>query len=87
MTKDGLSSCFSTTFMALHSEAMQAMILGNTLSRLLLASSTGDTVPRSLAGLFSCDSKYSMSPVVRKPVFGVSDQVRYKTGYTITEYG
>ena len=31
--------------------------------------------------------KYHMSLVVRKPVFGVSDQVRHKTGCTVTEVG
>ena len=31
--------------------------------------------------------KYHMSLVVRKPVFGVSDQVRHKTGCTDTEVG
>ena len=29
----------------------------------------------------------NLSLVVRKPVFGVSDQVRHKPGCTITEYG
>ena len=28
-----------------------------------------------------------MSFFVRKPVFGISDQVRHKPGYTATEYG
>ena len=32
-------------------------------------------------------SHYNMSLVVRKPVFGVSDQVRHKQGCTITEDG
>ena len=31
--------------------------------------------------------KYHMSLVVRKPVVGVSDQVRHKTGCTVTEVG
>ena len=30
---------------------------------------------------------YHMSLVVRKPVFGVSDQVRHKLGCAVTEYG
>ena len=30
---------------------------------------------------------YKMSPVVIKPVFGVSDQVRHKPGCTATEDG
>ena len=30
---------------------------------------------------------FDMSLVLRKPVFGVSDQVRYKPGWVITEDG
>ena len=33
------------------------------------------------------DSIYDLSLVVRKPVFGVSDQVRHKPGCTATEDG
>ena len=32
-------------------------------------------------------SVWNMSLVVRKPVFGVSDQVQHKPGYTTTEDG
>ena len=35
----------------------------------------------------SCLSQIYLSPVVRKPVFGVSDQVRHKPGCTATEDG
>ena len=33
------------------------------------------------------NSKYQISLVVRKPVFGVSDKVRHKPGSTIKEVG
>ena len=33
------------------------------------------------------DSDYDMSLVVRKPVFGVSDQALHKPGCTVTEDG
>ena len=33
----------------------------------------------------SCLGAQYMSPVVRKPVFGVSDQVQHKPGCTATE--
>ena len=33
------------------------------------------------------NAMYSLSLVLRKPVFGVSDQVRHKPGCTVTEDG
>ena len=36
---------------------------------------------------YDSDKKDNLSPVVRKPVFGVSDQVGHKPGCTATEDG
>ena len=38
-------------------------------------------------GVMRCSLHRHMSRDVRKPVFGVSDQVRHKPGCTATEYG
>jgi hypothetical protein len=53
MVRTGDSSCSSTILIALHNDAIHAIILGITLSILFRASSTGDMAPRSLCGLAS----------------------------------
>ena len=40
-----------------------------------------------VSGGFCIPAKVNMSLVVRKPVFGVSDQARHKPGCTVTEDG
>ena len=43
--------------------------------------------PKMTSQEFSVENHSNMSLVVRKPVFGVSDQVRHKPGCTVTEDG
>ena len=50
--------------------------------------------PRSMQGVINydlnfvkLDERYQMSLVVRKPVLGVSHQVRHKPSYAVTEDG
>ena len=45
----------------------------------------GITMKRNLLGLIVSQDLHDMSRDVRKPVFGVSDQVRHKPGCAITE--
>ena len=71
-------------------------LLRTNSSRVIVCLCEGMTVRRLLQatwripearGYFQILARYQLSLVVRKPVFGVSDQVWHKPGCAITEYG
>ena len=97
MHADSLHSSYSRGYLYVYSR-LQLLILSSEINVMSTTTFLGNDLsflphiispqltPSQLMVLFLLEYQVSyMSLVVRKPVFGVSDQVRHKLGCTITE--